>query len=428
MTGDVNATTGREAEAVAAAVDPRRTTELLQRFVQTPSITGDEQAVAELIASELRSVGLDRVEVFEFAEGRPNVWGVLHGTGGGSSVMFLGHHDTVHVEGWREQWLGTERESPFGATIVDGELWGRGAADQKAGVVSVIGALRALSEAGARPRGDVVVAFVGDEESGQPGSGLSDGMKAVAARISTGEIPRADFAVYTEPTTLDVYAAQMGFIIAELTVIGKSSYFGKPWLGVDALREAHGLLADLFAHSERIGERREHPLIGRAFLLVYAIEGGGYIAVPDRCTLTLILKVLPGEALDEAGSELEALVRAFEERAGVQVRLRYTASRDHPLGGTPAEVSPDLPAIEPLRRAVAVSRGREPVISGAPYWSEVSFLHTLGIPAVYCGPGDITYCHTSMERVPVAEVIDGATAFARFVCGFCGFDGGGPSG
>jgi acetylornithine deacetylase len=287
-------------------------------------------------------------------------------------------------------------------------------------LVSVIAALRAFDSAGIRPSGDVVVAFVGDEESGQPGNGLSDGIKAVVRRIEAGEIPRAEFAIYTEPTTLDIYAAQMGFLIAELTVIGKSSYFGKPWLGVDALRGAHGLLADLFSHSEQIWARREHPLIGRAFVLVYAIGGGGYVAVPERCTLTLILKVLPGDTLDAAGSELEAVVRAFETRAGMRVRVEYTASRDHRLGGTPVEVAPEHPAVELLGRALARTTGRQVSVTGAPYWSEVSFLHALGIPAVYCGPGDITNCHTSFERVPVAEVVDAARAFAGFVVDFCG--------
>lgn len=410
--------------AVARAVDEQATTELLRRLVQIPSVTGEERRVSEFLAEELRQAGLDYVELQPFADERANVWGILRGVGEGRSVMFLGHHDTVHAEGWREQWRGTEREDPFGAAILDGELWGRGAADQKAGIASVVSAMRALRAAGVRPRGDVVVTFVGDEESGQPGSGHSDGMKAISASIAAGEIPRTDFAIYTEPTTLDVYAAQMGFIIAELTVVGRSSYFGKPWLGVDALRGAHRLLTDLLTLSEQMWLRREHPLVGRAFLLVYRIEGGGLIAVPEKCALQLILKVLPGDPLDVAGSGLEAVIRAFEMRERIKVEIEYPASRDHPLGGTPAEVRPDLPAVQELIQAIAMTKGDDPAVEGAPYWSEISFLHALGIPAVYCGPGDITNCHTSMERVSVREVIEGARAFAGFVTSFCGVEAG----
>lgn len=403
-------------------VDPDWTIGLLQRAVQTPSITGDEGAVAQLFLAELEGLGLDRAEQFEFEPGRPAVWGVLRGSGGGSSVLFAGHLDTVHVRGWEDRWRGTERESPFSAAIVDGELYGRGAADMKAGIVAAVSALRAIREAGVRPRGDVVVAFFGDEESGEPRSGYSAGMKAIAAKVRSGEIPPADFAVYTEPTTLDVYTAQMGFMIADVTVLGESAYFGTPWLGVDALRGAHKVLSGLFAHSDEIWSRDEHELLGRAFLLVTAIEGGGYIAVPERCKLSLIRKVLPSETLDRARSELDSVLAKLAVSDGIRTEIEYTAPRDHRFGGTPVETSADLPQVARLVDAVHAVTGRRDVIRGAPYWSEISFLESLGIPAVYCGPGDISICHTVNERVPVREVVDGARVLAAFVAEQCGIE------
>jgi acetylornithine deacetylase/succinyl-diaminopimelate desuccinylase-like protein len=428
MTEDTRATAqpAPTADAVLGHVDEAWTIDLLQRAVQTPSVTGDEAAFARLVEETLRQIGLDRVELFDFKPGRPDVVGVLQGAGEGPGLMFLGHLDTVHVRGWEERWRGTERESPFSGAIVEGELYGRGAGDQKAGIVAVLGALKALRDAGARPKGDVAVAFVGDEESGEPGSGYSDGIKAVVERMRTGDLPRADFAVYTEPTELDIYAAQMGFMTADITVVGESAYFGKPWLGIDALKGAHRLLADLFEHSERIWrDRGEHPLLGRAFLLVTGIEGGGYIAVPERCKLSLIRKVLPTETLDDARSELDEVVRKLDFPEGIRTEIEYTAPRDHAFGGTPAEVPADLPAVERLGERIRSVTGKEDVIRGAPYWSEISFLHPLGIPAVFCGPGDITNCHTLNERVEVRQLIDGARVFAGFIADHCGLEGGG---
>lgn len=413
---------GNRAERVLARLDGDAVVELLRRTVQTPSITGEEADFAGLVAEELRAAGLDRVESFEFKPGRPDVWGVLEGSGNGRSVMFLGHLDTVHVKGWEDRWRGTERESPFSGAIVDGELYGRGAGDQKAGIAAVIGALKAIAAAGTRPTGDVVVAFVGDEESGEPGTGLSDGIKEIVKKIRSGEIPQADFAIYTEPTTLNVYAAQMGFLIAEITVQGESAYFGKPWLGIDALRGAHKVLGELFAYSGELWDRAEHPLLGRAFVLSYAIEGGGYIAVPERCRIELIRKILPGGTLDEAGSELESLLQKLAIQDGVRTEIRYTAARDHRLGGTPAETPPHLPAVKELGEALREVTGQTTVISGAPYWSEISFMNALGIPAVYCAPGDITNCHTLYERVEVKQVIDAAAAFARFIGKWSGLE------
>ena len=125
-------------------------------------------------------------------------------------------------------------------------------------------ALRAL--AGTRLRGDVVTAWVCDEESGEPGSGRSIGMQAVAARIAGGSIPRADFAIYVEPTSLAVYTAQIGFLIADVEIHGRSAYFGRPEEGVDALRAGHRVLAELYALADELATRPAHPLaeIGRA--------------------------------------------------------------------------------------------------------------------------------------------------------------------
>jgi acetylornithine deacetylase len=405
-------------------VDADYTTELLRRAVQTPSITGSEGAIGELFRDELEALGLDDVELFEFRPGRPNVVATLKGAGGGPGLLLAGHIDTVHVQGWEERWRGTERESPFSAAVVDGELWGRGAADMKAGIVASIAALKAIRDAGLRLRGDVVVAFVGDEESGEPGSGYSDGMKAVAGRLRAGDLPTVDFAVYTEPTTLDVYTAQMGFMTADLTVLGRSAYFGTPWLGVDALRGAHKLLADLFAYSEELWERGEHELVGRAFLLVTGIEGGGYIAVPERCRLSVIRKILPGETLDAARSELDRLV-ARAGGDGLRTEITYTAPRDHAYGGTPAETPPDLAPVRRLVEAVRAVTGERDVVRGAPYWSEIPILGALGIPGAYCGPGDITNCHTVEERVQLAEVADAARIFAAFITAQCGVEGDG---
>ena len=125
----------------------------------------------------MRERGLSGVETAEFLPGRPNVWGERQGAGGGRRLLFVGHSDTVHVEGWREHWAGTAREEPFAAPIVDGAVWGRGAGDLKAGICASLAALAVLDRAGVRLAGDVGFAFVGDEESGQPGSGVSAGVK-----------------------------------------------------------------------------------------------------------------------------------------------------------------------------------------------------------------------------------------------------------
>ena len=396
---------------------------LLRRFVGTPSVTGDEAAFAGLLADELTSLGADEVTLVDFAPGRPNVRGLLRGqrTGSRPCLLITGHTDTVNARGWSEHWAATEREDPFSAAMVDGAVWGRGAGDLKAGIAAALTAAKLLAAAGLRPSADLLFAFVGDEESGEPGTGLSAGIKSLVEEIGARKVPKPDFAIYVEPTQLNIYAAQMGFVICEIRVIGRSAYFGVPELGLDALKAAHAVLSAVWAHSAMLESRSPHSLVGRPFVLATGLESGGYIAVPGESRINLILKLLPGESLDDAVQDLEATVRKAGVSDGIVVSFGYPAGRDHRFGGTPSEVSPDLSGVRLLGQAVRAVRADRGLIEGAPYWSEAPFLiNRLGVPAVYWAPGDISNCHTLEERVLVKDYLDGIVALAAFMAAFDG--------
>ncbi len=393
---------------------------LLREAVGRESVTGNEANFVDFLEGRMTALAL-RPQRADFLPGRPNVWGERRGEGGGPRLLFMGHTDTVHVRGWAEHWSGDERADPFAGAIVDSAMWGRGTGDLKAGIAASLAALALLDAVGIRLAGDVAYAFVGDEESGEPGTGVSAGVKAYAAGVLAGEIEKPDFAVYVEPTRLAVYPAQMGFFIADVTVTGKTAYFGVPELGVDALKAAHDVLAAIWAHSDEIGRRGAHDLVGRAFALVTGIEGGGYIAVPGECRFSLIRKLLPGEDLDTAVAELEAVIRGAAGREGISVAIDWPAGRDHGHGGSPAEIDASRPEVGLLTEALAAAMPGGGAIEGAPYWSESPFLiDRIGAPAVYCAPGDITNCHTFEERVEIDEYLAGIVAFAAFIASYCG--------
>ncbi|MCP8884105.1 M20/M25/M40 family metallo-hydrolase [Devosia sp. XJ19-1] len=397
---------------------------LLRGAISHESITGNEANVVGYLDQQMRKRGIENLDTIDFLPGRPNISGTRKGAGNGRRLLFIGHTDTVHVDGWREHWAGDPREDPFGAPIIADEIWGRGAGDLKAGICTSLAALTLLDRAGIRLKGDVDFAFVGDEESGQPGSGVSAGVKAHTARIASGDLPRPDFVVYTEPTRLAVYPAQIGFFIADITITGKSAYFGVPELGHDALKASHAVMSALWAHSDTISARAEHALVGKGSLLITTLNGGGFIAVPERCTLSLIRKLLPGESLDSAAAELECVIRGAITDPKITMEITYPAGRDHALGGTATEIDSDHPALAMLGSAVASAMPGRGGVEGAPFWSETPFfVNGLNIPAVYCAPGDIRNCHTFEERVSVEEYLAGVVAFADFMTRFCGVEG-----
>ena len=394
---------------------------LFQGAVRQESITGHERNVVAYLAERMRALGLDSVVSAEFLPGRPNVWGERNGAGRGPRLLFIGHTDTVHVDGWREHWAGTEREDPFAATVVDGAVWGRGAGDLKAGISASLAALALLDRAGVTLAGDVAFAFVGDEESGEPGTGVSAGIKDYVERLERGDIARPDFVVYVEPTRLAVYPAQIGFFIADVEFTGMSAYFGVPELGHDALKAAHQAMAALWRHSDEVAQCAAHDLVGRGFLLITGLTAGGYIAVPAEARFSLIRKLLPGESLDEAAGALEAAVRGAVSDPEIAIRFSYPAGRDHALGGTAAEIDRDRPEVAMLCAAMAEAMAGRGRLEGAPFWSESAFfVNRLGIAAVYCAPGDIRNCHTHQEHVELDEYFAGVVGFAAFMARFCG--------
>lgn len=408
-------------ERLRAALDRDDAIALLRGAIGAESVTGNEANFVGYLEDQMRVRRIGNLHVSDFLPGRPNIRGERRGDGSGKRVLFIGHTDTVHVDGWREHWAGTEREDPFGAPIVDGQIWGRGAGDLKAGICSSLAALTLLDKAGLRLKGDVAFAFIGDEESGQPGTGVSAGIKDYTASIGAGAVAKPDFTVYVEPTQLAVYPAQIGFFITDIKITGKSAYFGVPELGRDALKASHAVMSALWTHSDAISARAEHPLIGRGFLLITGLSGGGFIAVPEECTLSLIRKLLPGESLDTAAAELESVIRGAVVDPQIEIEISYPAGRDHALGGSATEIDQNLPEVSMLCAAVGEAMTGRGTIQGAPFWSESPFfVNRLGVPAVYCAPGDIRNCHTFEEHVDVEEYLAGIVAFATFMARYCG--------
>lgn len=403
-------------------LDENLAVELLRGAVARESITGNEANFVSYLDEQMTARKLNP-NWEEFLPGRPNIFGKRQGSGGGQNLLFIGHTDTVHVDGWREHWQGDQREDPFGGAIIDGEIWGRGTGDLKAGICTSLAALDLIDKAGIKLKGDVSFAFIGDEESGEEGTGISAGIDHLTTSQDFLDAHKPDFAVYVEPTQLQVFPAQMGFFIADISIKGKTAYFGVPEQGIDALKASHQVMHEIWTLSDQMGRAAHHELVGDAFILITKIEGGGYIAVPGDCKLSLICKVLPGQSLDEAVAALEAAISRGIADTGCSFEILYPAGRDHKFGGSPTDIDRSNPAIDQLSQALDSAMPDRGVINGAPYWSEAPFLiDRLGCPTVYCAPGNIANCHTLEERVSINEYLAGITAFAEFIMRYCGVD------
>jgi acetylornithine deacetylase len=226
---------------------------------------------------------------------------------------------------------------------------------------------------------------------------------------------RADAAVVTEPTRLAIMPAHRGFVWIEVEITGRAAH-GSRWdIGVDAIRHAGLLLAELDRVDAEVLPRHTHPLLGRGSLHASMIEGGiGMSTYPDRCLLKLERRSIPGETAADVVAEVEracAAVLARRPSFASAVRLLVTQG--------PSDVPVDAPLVVGLGDALRAER--ESVrVEGMSAWTDAALLNDAGIPAVCFGPGDISLAHAAEEYIPLDE-IDRATAvltaFARSWCG-----------
>ena len=336
-----------------------------------------EAEIARRLADEMTAIGLD-VNVTEVAPGRPNVVGVLRGRGPGRTLMVCGHVDTVGVTGMTR---------PFAAEIRDGRVYGRGAQDMKGGVAAMVSAARVLSEGGGLDRGSLVVAAVVDEEHASLGAD---------ALVTTC---RADGAVVTEPTGLDVAVAHKGFQWVAIETRGRAAHGSRPQDGRDAILRMGRILSRLEALDGRLQSGASHPLLGTPSLHASVIEGGHELSsYPVRAWLQFERRTLPGEPLDVALAEANAIL---EELRSDDPEFEGHAQ---PLFGRDAYEIVGSSRLPSLLSREAERAGCAPQFVGMSFWTDAAILGGAGIPCVLFGPGGAGL-HSTEEYVFVDDVI-----------------------
>lgn len=354
---------------------------------RNPTLSPDapgERKIAHTLGSILQEWGFS-VSLSTSTEERPNLVATL-GPPDTPAMMFAGHLDTVGVEGMTHD--------PFSADITSGRLYGRGSCDMKSGVAAMcVGALRAHRRAGGSLKRQIIIAAVADEEY------ESLGMRALLESGITAEC-----AVLTEPTRLSICPAHRGFVWIEISFVGRAAHGSRYDVGIDAIRHAGLVLAELDTLEAGPLHGRSHPLLGRPSLHASTIVGGiGMSTYPDRCILRIERRTIPGEtdktALDEVSGAC-ARVRAKHPELDASVRL--IAAQE------PSDVARDAMVVQTLEGALK-AEAMPVTIEGLSAWTDAALLNAAGISAVCFGPGDIALAHAAEEFVPVDE-IERATA------------------
>jgi acetylornithine deacetylase len=368
-----------------------KTEKLLRELIALPSVNpaflparhphAGEQRVADFLAATAAQAGLE-VEFQPVSKGRSNLLARLSPRGKAQQRVLLAPHlDTVNATD--EQFTPGKR---------NGRLFGRGACDTKGSAAAMLMALCEMAQDGQRPA-DTEIIFAGlvDEEHGQAGS---------RALVASGL--RADLAIVGEPTRLEVVTAHKGTLWLELETRGKSAHGSCPELGrnaVHAMARIVDLLQTAYAAQLR---RRRHGLLGCGTVSVGAICGGSQAnIVPDRCTILVDRRTVPGETEAGVRRELKAVLRRQNLKAAF-------VKKDLPAC-LPLETDPKLPLVARFLQSVGQ---RRPV--GVRYFSDASVLGHGGIPSVVFGPGDIAQAHTAKEWISQKSLQTATACLLKF--------------
>jgi acetylornithine deacetylase len=380
------------------------TTDLLAQLVaidsRNPQLDAQgpgEATIAAAAAAYLRAAGLE-ITLVEPEPGRPSVIARLRGAGGGPALLLNAHLDTVGFGAMA---------APLAPRIAAGRLYGRGAYDMKSGLAAVLAAAAQLAQG--RPlRGDLIVAAVADEEH------ASIGAAAVIAHLrDTGA--RADAAVVTEPTDLQLCVAHKGFAWAGITTHGRAAHGSRRADGVDAITHMGRVLAALERLDAQLQDRPAHPLLGHGSLHASLISGGSELSTyPGRCQLEIERRTLPGETAESIAAELDAILQALAAQDP-----RFSGEAELTLFRPPLETGVDQPIVAALARAGQQIIGQALPITGATFWMDAALLGAAGIPTAIFGPRGAGL-HADVEWVDLASVQACADVLVATAQAFCG--------
>ena len=380
---------------------------LLAELIALPSVTppGDTRAICAAAAEHFSAAGY----AVSTPMRTPPIANLVARLGKGPpSLVFNAHIDTVGT-GDRTAW----RTDPFAATLVDGRIYGLGANNCKGSAAVHLWLAQEVARCGGPERGSLMFVLAGDEERLGP--------EGTAFLREEGLI-EPDVLVLGSPTGNQLIIEERGILWLEIEAAGRAAHGGDPAAGDNAILRMMRLLERLRAEltpalaARRRGEKASTMNIG-------TIHGGeNPNVVPDRCTARIDRRLLPGESVDAAVTEMEDILAGAGEPAGSYAVRRV-------VGTEGFSAPPDGPCVSALAAAIEERLGRPPAVLNALAASDGRFFARDGIEIVNFGPGDGAVSHAANEYVPLAEMVDAALILRSVVertLGFAQQTGGAP--
>lgn len=385
--------------------------------IPTVNPPGEEyRAGAEFIGAKLKEFGYSCQ--FVAADGRPehtpthpriNVIGHMEGCKPGPRLHFNGHFDVVPVgQGWTVD--------PFAGLVRDGKLYGRGTADQKAGIAASIFAVEAIRRSGIRLMGNVEQSGTVDEESG--------GFAGVAFLAEQGLIhkDRTDFVIITEPSNVDrICIGHRGVYWFKVVQHGRIGHGSMPHLGLNAADHLGDVIHEItYKLKPELAKRKtempvEPPGSRYASININSVFGGQpeqgtqTPCVIDRAGAIFDRRFLAEERLEDVRSEVRQLL---DNLCSKNPAAKYTLEDlmiVHPTQTDPASV-----LVRTVESSIERVLGNRPPLVASPGTYDQKHVTRIGHiqDCIAYGPGILELAHQPDEYVVINDLIQSAKVMA----------------
>lgn len=327
--------------------------ELLKQLINTPSISRNEEATADLLQQFLEAQHIPTERKLN------NVWAKnKHFDKNKPSILLNSHHDTVKPNP-------AYTNDPFHAFTKDGKLYGLGSNDAGGAVVSLLSAFLYFYNEQNLKYNFIYAASAEEETSGKNG---------IASVLQ--DFPPIDFAIVGEPTLMEMATAEKGLMVLDCSVYGKSGHAAREE-GENAIYNALPVIQWFRDYQfEKVSS-----MLGKVKMTVTVIKAGEqHNVVPALCDFTVDVRTTDAYRNEE-------ILEIIEKQANCNVLPRS-------LRLQPSSIPEDHPIVQ-----AGKSAGRKTY--GSPTTSDQALMPW---PSIKIGPGDSARSHTANEFIYIKEI------------------------
>lgn len=408
---------------VRDACDAISVVELTRDLVGIPSYRFAETEIAEFVGNYLRGFGCEvTMQPVQRQDRRTQqAIGVIRGSGGGASLMLCGHLDancsriavggySPDANGWYyyrpDQWT----KPPFEGVVENGWIYGIGTVNMKSGVAAMLGAARALKEAGVPLRGDLIIAGVAAETAGGVG---------ISALIDSGL--RSTYAIVTECTNLSVVNISVAACRGAVKFAGRTLHHTPYPNPTEAAARFVAAMGPTFQPATSGGWLTFQPdpgLPGYPRAAARAISSHG-----DFATVAFEVRIVPGMNDDTVRADLERLLSAVRDQCpGVTATIELPPD-PYILNRPAAPATPlDSPVVERTASWHEKVTGRRPLVGAGDRLggaADAANLRMAGVQTIEYGPASPDPWPMVDERCSTEQIVHATKVLALTAAELC---------